>query len=315
MKEINCIICNSKSDYLDNYKFNVNSDEDHYGVLKIYYCKLCNFAFAHPMPTDEKLNYYYENIYGELGRPHEINYNLDSALYSKKNLSYIQYLTNFLNFEEIRNVFDFGSGTGDLGYLLKKKFSHLKLYTIEKDKFAKKILIKRDYKIYENFEGIDTKMDLILSVHVITLMKNLNIVRQFQEISKPNSHWFIEVPNNLFKEKFLKRPYDSPHLIFFSEKTFHKIKEFFHIDLINLAFSSHSIDKNFELMSNSKKKFENWSLKNKISILERLKRLIKSFIPNKILKYRSFILQEKENDEFYLNKKNSWCLRAIFKIK
>ena len=61
MKEINCIICNSKSDYLDNYKFNVNSDEDHYGVLKIYYCKLCNFAFAHPMPTDEKLNYYYEN--------------------------------------------------------------------------------------------------------------------------------------------------------------------------------------------------------------------------------------------------------------
>ena len=68
-------------------------------------------------------------------------------------------------------------------------------------------------------------------------------------------------------------------------------------------------------MSNSKKKFENWSLKNKISILERLKRLIKSFIPNKILKYRSFILQEKENDEFYLNKKNSWCLRAIFKIK
>ena len=42
MNEINCLICNQKTDYFDEYKFNVNSDIEFFGKIQIVYCKECD---------------------------------------------------------------------------------------------------------------------------------------------------------------------------------------------------------------------------------------------------------------------------------
>ena len=55
---------------------------------------------------------------------------------------------------------------------------------------------------------------------------------------------FFEVPNNLFKINFTNRPYDSPHLIFFSKK-FEKIQNKFKLKISNISYASHSVKKIF----------------------------------------------------------------------
>ena len=41
-----CIICEGPVNFLDNYKFNLNSDKYYFGELKIYHCSNCDFAFS-----------------------------------------------------------------------------------------------------------------------------------------------------------------------------------------------------------------------------------------------------------------------------
>lgn len=194
------------------------------------------------MPSVSKLNNFYENTYRDQGRPHYKNINyIEENLFNERNMNYLQYLSNFLDFNNITNIFDYGSGSGDLGYLLNKKFKNLKLHTIETDIFSKEILKKRNYKIYNDFNEIDIKFDLIISTHVLEHLTELNILNTFKKFLKPNQFIFIEVPNNLFKINFLNKPYDSPHLIFFSKKSFEKIEEKFNFNIVNLTFSSYSI--------------------------------------------------------------------------
>jgi ubiquinone/menaquinone biosynthesis C-methylase UbiE len=267
------------------------------------------------MPNDSNLNLFYENIYRSKGRPHEINYkNIINDLYSLKNLNYIQYLTTFIDFNKINKIFDFGSGIGDIGFLLKKKFIHLELFSSENDQHCKEVLKNRGYKNYENLDLIDEKFDLIISTHSLEHMKDFNIINLFKKVSKSNSHLFIEVPN-CPTNNFINRPYDSPHLMFFTKKSFFEIQNRFNFDIINLNYSSYSIDKSFEYMKESKNKHENWTFLNKIE--NTIKNIIRLFLPKIIINLRRYLHEKKMNklDYFTLNKEDSWCLRCLFKIK
>ena len=318
-----CILCEeNETKFLDKYKFNINSDIEFFGNINIYFCKSCNFSFCNPMPEKNKLTYYYENIYRSKGRPHELHPdNIDSKLMSNKNLNYLQYLSTFIKFKDINKIFDFGSGTGDIGYLLKKQFDHLELYSSENDNFSKKILKKRGYQNFTEIHNIDLKFDLILSVHSLEHLTDFKIINFFKKISKPNSFLFLEVPNCPIDEEFLKRPYDSPHLMFFSKESFIQISKKFNLDLINLNVASYSIKQHFKYMERSKKKFENWKTgKNKNeNYKSKLKKIIKKIIPKHLLFYRRYLLNEKNSndldlDHFTLNKPDSWCLRGLFKF-
>ena len=314
MSKTNCLICNQKTDFFDEYKFNVNSDIEFFGKIKIVYCKECDLSFANPMPSISKLDNFYKNVYRDIGRPHYLDLrDLEETLLSQRNMSYIQYLTSFINFNIIENIFDFGSGSGDIGYLLSKKFKHLKLHTIESDNSLKKILKSRNYKIYENFNEINIKFDLIIATHVIEHLTNLNIFHNFKNILKKNHYIFIEVPNNLFKVNFHERPYDSPHLIFFSKKSLYSIEKKFNLKIQNLTYSSHSLDTAFKHMKKSKLIFEGWTKKKKKKIS--IKNFFKSILPIKILKIiRKLRSANSLSYENFINgDENSWCLRVIYK--
>ena len=239
----------------------------------------------------------------------------NESLKSQKNYDYIEYLTQSLNFNKIQNIFDFGSGSGDIGFLLSQKFNHLKLHTIETDNFSQEILKKRNYKIYRDFSEIQNKFDLIISTHALEHLTNLDIIINFKKILKKNHYMFFEVPNNLFKVNFLKRPYDSPHLIFFSKKSFEMIEKEFKLKIFNLSFASYSIEDSFRYMQKSKETYQFWSKENKINKIQLIKKLIKSILPNFIIEIWRKLRNGNilSNQKFLKNNENSWCLRVLYK--
>lgn len=316
MIDVECLLCKQKTNYLDEYKLNVNSDREFFQNIKLVHCEACDLAFADPMPSISKLDYFYKYVYRDFGRPHyRDSQSLEDELFSQKNMNYIHYLSNFINFNEVQNIFDFGSGSGDIGFLLSKKFKHIKLHTIETDNFSKEILKKRNYKIYENFHEIDIKLDLIISTHVIEHLTNLNIFENFKKVLKKNHYIFIEVPNNLFKVNFFERPYDSPHLMFFSKKSLEKIEKKFNLEISNLTYSFHSINMAYNQMKKSKSIFQGWTKKNKFNKKLSIKFLVKSILPKKLLKLirqlRSTDMLSYEN--FISGDENSWCLRVLYR--
>ena len=124
------------------------------------------------------------------------------------------------------------------------------------------------------------------------------------------------MPNNIFNKTFFDRPYDSPHLLFFSKKTFLQIKKKFNLNLINLSYSSYSISKAFEYMKNFKKIFENFDI-NKKNLKYNLIKIFKRFLPKKLFSFKDFIISRNQDklDYFILNQKESWCVRALFKLE
>ena len=126
---------------------------------------------------------------------------------------------------------------------------------------------------------------------------------------------FFEVPNNLFKVNFLKRPYDSPHLIFFSKKSLEMIEKKFNLKIFNLSFASYSIEDSFRYMQKSKETYQFWNKKNKTNKIQLIKKLIKLILPNFIIKlWRKLRTKNiSSNKNFLKNNENSWCLRVLYK--
>lgn len=316
-KKINCLICNQKVDNFDEYKFNINSDIEYFGKIQLVYCKECDLSFADPMPSISKLDYFYKHIYRAFGRPeYKELINLEEDLLSETNMNYIQYLSTLINFNEIENILDFGSGSGDIGYLLSKKFKHLKLHAIDSDNSTKEILKNRNYKIYENFNEVDIKFDLIISTHVIEHLTNLDIFENFKNILKKNHYIFIEVPNNLFEVNFHQRIFDAPHLIFFSKKSLYSIAKKFNLQIFNLTYSLYSIDKQFNQMKKYKLIYKDWTKEKKYTNKNILiKNFIKSILPKKVLKMIRKLRSENSlsHENFINGDENSCCLKVLYK--
>ena len=124
---INCPICKNKEDvkFLDDYKLEIKEDKKIFKDSKIYHCSNCDFGFVNPIPKEDDLNYFYKHLYRSLDRPPywmTENYDdLKKHYLEDKNLNYLLYLTTLIDLSKINSLYDFGSGYGDLGFLLKKK--------------------------------------------------------------------------------------------------------------------------------------------------------------------------------------------------
>ena len=125
---MNCLICKSKENlkFLDEYKLEIKEDVKFFKDLKIFHCGECEFSFVNPIPKEKDLNHFYKHIYRSVNRPpYWIPQNLrdfNTNLIEDKNLNYLLYLSTLVDLKKIKKIFDFGSGYGNLGYLLKKNF-------------------------------------------------------------------------------------------------------------------------------------------------------------------------------------------------
>jgi len=149
-------------------------------------------------------------------------------------------------------------------------------------------------------------------------LNSLKIFEKFKLIGKNRCKIFFEVPNCPFNDGFLDRPYDSPHLLFFTKQSLLKITKYFKLKIINLSFKDIDYNVDFLEMKSSKELYENWNEKSKrnLSVKEFILSLTPKIIRNmydavifsknlKIqttLRYKTFELSERS------------CIRGILEI-
>ena len=118
---MNCPICETSksSNYRCDYKFEILEDKKYFGDLKIDRCEECNFSYANPMPKNENLDFFYENIYRLPYRPpywiSENEQDIEKKFLLDRNLNYLLYLSTLIDLKKVENIYDFGAGIGDLG--------------------------------------------------------------------------------------------------------------------------------------------------------------------------------------------------------
>lgn len=317
-----CLICKKTETvkFLDNYKLEIKEDIKFFHNLKIYNCRDCDFSFVNPIPSDDKLNYFYKHIYRAVGRPpYWMTENYDDLkryCFENKNFNYMLYLTTLINLTKIKNLYDFGGGYGDLGFLLKKKFPNLNLFCTENDDNCKNILKERGYTNFENFKDINTKFDLIITLHSLEHLTDTNIFSKFNEMLNPNGFIFFEVPN-CPKEYFQGRPYDSPHLLFFTSKSMHKTAEIYNMEFVNFSSSSYSFDDDHKYQRESQNLYEELN-KSKFS-RAKLKQTFKKIVPNFLINLRKSFLEGRKREEsancFANNTGDNCYIRGILKKK
>ena len=316
-----CPICKSNvnSNYRCDYKFEVREDKKYFGDLKIDKCENCDFSYANPMPNNQNLDFFYENIYRLPFRPpYWISKNeqdLEKKFLLDRNLNYLLYLSTLIDLKKVQNIYDFGAGIGDLGYAIKRKFPSVNLFCTEYDKHCLNILKKRGYNNNE-IEKIDKKFDLIITTHSLEHLTNLEIFKKFYEILKPGGFIFFEIPY-CSEEYFSKRPYDGPHLLFYTKKSIEKISNQFNFEIFRIDTSSYSFDEDYKLQKESQNRY----YKIQSGITYSFKQFLKKFIPSAVLKIRQTILNIKNVDEmiklgqFTSNSGNNTYLRGILKKK
>ena len=66
-----CLICKKTETvkFLDDYKLEIKEDIKFFHNLKVYNCEDCDFSFVSPIPSEDKLNYFYKHVYRAVGRP------------------------------------------------------------------------------------------------------------------------------------------------------------------------------------------------------------------------------------------------------
>ena len=316
-----CLICENKNITLtSDYKLEVKADAQYFENCKIYKCDDCDFNFVYPMPSKEKLNYFYENVYRSLNRPPywltENFEDMKNIYLEDRNISYLMYTTLLLDFKNIKNIFDFGAGNGDLGYSLKKKFSHLDLFCTENDKHCIPLLKERKYKNLKNITSLENKIDLIITIHSLEHLDSLDIFENFKKILKPNGRIFFEVPN-CPEEYFNGRPYDGPHLLFYTQKSFEKISKKYNFEIEHFHFSSYPFDQDHKYQRDSQNLYN--KLNDKKINLEVVKKNIKKIIPYSLIKLRQKLIHannlvsSKRIDNFAFNTGDNCYIRGILR--
>ena len=318
-----CFICENdqKLKFLSDYKLEINEDQKYFENAKIFRCEDCEFSFVDPMPSEDTLNYFYEKVYRSDGRPPYLvseNYEDQKKHYLEdKNLSYLIYLTSLIDLKKIKKLYDFGGGDGDLGYALKKKFSQLQLFCTEHDSHCERILKDRGYKNLKNFENISEKFDLIVCTHSLEHITNINnVFKRMNNLLNPGGYIFFEVPN-CTEEYWSGRPYDSPHLHFYTKTSFEKLAKIHKLQFINFSFSSYSFAKDHINQKTSQNNY--YKMKSSIFSLGNLKRFLKKLLPKKLISIRQDMLQIRNirSDEklnWFINNTGDNCyIRGVLK--
>jgi len=319
---MNCIICNSKDNvnFRDKYILEIEEDSDVFEGAKIYSCKSCDISFVFPMPSDNKLDEFYKNVYREPYRPPyfltEDYEDLKLQCLEDRYFNYLVYLTSLVDLNKVKKLYDFGAGNGDLGYLLKKKFPNLELYSTESDKYCKKLLQERGYKNFENLNEIKEKFDLIITLHSLEHLTSTDIFSKFCNFLNKDGRIFFEVPN-CTKKYFDLRISDTPHLIFYTKTSFEKIAQLHNLEFINFSYAFYPIEYDRKFSLDSKNLYEK-NYKSKLSFT-RFKRILKKIIPKFIINFRRDLYKLKRiNSEdrvnwFANNTGNNSYIRGILK--
>jgi len=177
------------------------------------------------------------------------------------------------------------------------------------------ILKKRGYNNGE-IKKIDKKFDLIITTHSLEHLTDVEVFSKFYEILKPGGYLFFEIPY-CPEEYFSGRPYDGPHLLFYTKESIEKISEKYNFDVFRIDTSMYSFNEDYR----NQKKSQDRYYKIQSGSTFNIKQFVKKFIPKSILKLREKLVDIKNIDEMQIlgsytsNSGDNTYLRGILKKK
>ena len=173
---------------------------------------------------------------------------------------------------------------------------------------------ERGYKNFNNLDEIEEKFDLIITLHSLEHLMNSEIYGAFKNLLNDNGHIFFEVPN-CPQEYFDKRASDSPHLLFYTKKSFEKLNDIYGYKFLNFSTSSYSFDYDRKFSFDSMRQYEKIN-KSPLPLIK-IKRLLRKILPRKIIQFRRDLnsLKTKNSEDrinwFINNTKDGCYIRGI----
>jgi Methyltransferase domain len=310
-QSISCQCCGNTGTqtFVDNYKNLLPEDEKFFSQMFLLKCQNCAVVSAFPKPNNDAMSNYYGNVYRKKNRPHAIE-NPEDASPTEWQKSQLSFLTTKTNFSEIAEILDIGPGYGLFLKQVKRDFPTKILGAIEPDVFSSSFLRKNQITCFSSFQELRSqeqkKWDLVFSSHSLEhWISPLEALLEWTSL-QPKCI-FIEVPNCNFDGEFKDRPYDGPHLWFFTKKSLEILLQraenytLVFLDTCGIPIAQDILD-----MKYVQKKFTQPSLLQKISRL----------FPRTHKKYSQFISQkssftQKESAFFQYGEQNQSCLRAL----
>ena len=138
----------------------------------------------------------------------------------------------------------------------------------------------------------------------------------FCSIERRHIHGYL-APHFCPEEYFSGRPYDGPHLLFYTKESIKKISEKYDFDVFRIDTSMYSFSEDYRNQKRSQDRYH----KIRSGSLFNIKQFVKKFIPKSILKLREKLVDIKNIDEMQIlgsytsNSGDNTYLRGILKKK
>ena len=202
---------------------------------KIQVCTRCEFGQVTPLPDPVKLDAYYRADQYQKWHSSEKLHQLEVLPHSRA-LNQYDSLGGYLNFNNVRNVLDFGAGSAPTTRTIKIRHPHINTTAIELSGSIRKLLADCNEidKVYDIIPAdLPLQNLIIVSGTLEHLVNPLVMLKKFKQLLHEwGGYLSIEVPNCPYPFYYDVKKNHTPHLCFFSKNTFSVIASKLEFDLI-----------------------------------------------------------------------------------
>ena len=187
----------------------------------VYRCVKCTFVYLDKkFIKNQKKNFYIDNYF----------HSYDKKFYKNKNNIYKKIFKIIKPHIKNKNVLEIGPGGGYMYYYLQKIVKNYEALEIG-DKLRKELEKKYNIKVFNSFNKIKKKYDVIILISVLEHVKNpKNFLQKLKKYLSDKGKVIIEVPSvndplvssynlNYYKTKYFRKV----HLHYFNHKTLENI--------------------------------------------------------------------------------------------
>jgi ubiquinone/menaquinone biosynthesis C-methylase UbiE len=202
--------------------------------LKLLSCNNCGFSTPNRRLDDELIERYYGSSFvGRANKSFEMKHQtlFHPLVYDSRTFSQLLLIQFLVEIKEGMRVLEIGSGMGSFFHTLKQFDHKCEMYAIEPQiqahffleksnvNIIKTTFKKNNQHILDNFSNF---FDLIVMSHSLEHFNATDIpeiLKNINQILKPDGHYFCEVPNADLVKYPNAGEKDIPHLAFFTEKS------------------------------------------------------------------------------------------------
>ena len=201
----------------------------------ILICKKCNLGTISPKIPEDKLIEHYKQDYwvAGVGEIEPFENNRTSSTYGL--------LSQYIDFNNLDEILEFGSASAQLSRYLKTKQPNLTCDSIDPGLVWKDALSGNLRNIYRDVKLIQGQYSLLMGSHSLEHVSDVMLYfKKFTDLIKKDGYLYFEVPNSTERDLIFgeKPDFHFPHTYFFTQESFNEIAKKFNLEVVfNKTFS------------------------------------------------------------------------------